>query len=84
MPAGDGSPLRRISEPSLECRGVVQGAKAISHRVFRRINVHVPLEFSTVEPIQYVHRVLIEGQRDLIRKVSVDFEDEPHSLIENE
>lgn len=84
MPAGDSSPLWRISEPSLECRGVVQSSKAIPDRVFRQIDVHVPLEFAAFEPIQYVHRVLIEWQRDLIRKVSVDFEDDAHNPIENE
>ena len=84
MPAGDSSPLRRISEPSLECCGVVQSSKTIPDRVFRQINVHIPLEFAAFEPIQYVHRVLAEGQRDLIRKVPVDFEDDAHSLIENE
>jgi hypothetical protein len=45
--------------------------------------MHVPLEFAAFEPIQHVHRRFIEGQRDLVGKVSVDFEDDRHSAMEN-
>jgi hypothetical protein len=56
----------------------------VPDRAFRQIDVHVPLEFTAFEPVQYVHRVLIEGQWHLIRKVSVDFENDAHSPMENE
>jgi len=84
MPAGDSSPLRRISEPSLECRGVVQSSKAIPEGLLREIDVHIPFEIAPLEPVQYVHGGVVEGQRDLIRKVPVDFEDDAHSPMENE
>lgn len=83
MAAGQSAPLRRISEPPLECRGVLQSAKAIPDRVFRQIDVHVPLEVAAFEPVQNVHGRFVEGQRDLVGKVPVDLEDDGHVSIEN-
>jgi hypothetical protein len=68
--------LRRIAKLPLECRSVVQGAKAIPHRVFRQIDIHVPFEFAVFEPVQHVHCVLIEGQRDLVGKALLRWRDQ--------
>ena len=65
--AGDSAPLRRTSEPPLECRRFAQGTKAVPDRVLRQIDIHVAFEVALFEPIQNVHCRFIERQRDLVR-----------------
>lgn len=83
MPAEDSSPFRRMPETLLERRSVREGAKAVPHRVRGQIDVHVPRERAGFEPVEHLHRGLIEGQRHLEGKVAVDFEDHAHIGIEN-
>jgi hypothetical protein len=83
MPAGDNSPFRRMTEAVFECDGIHHRAKAVTDRVFRQIDVHIPLERGPFEPVENVHGCLIEGQRHLEWKVSIDLEDGVHTPIKN-
>ena len=73
MPAADSSPFRRpICEPLLKCRRVEHGAKAVADAVRWQVDVHVPFERRVIEPFNDFHPRIVEGQRYLERKVSID------------
>src|SRR5690348_1360141 len=81
--AAESSPLRRMHEPPLKLGRIFRRAKAVANRARRQIDVHVPLERAVVEPREHLHRDLVKRERDLIREVSIDLEDDAHSLQEH-
>ena len=75
MLAADSSPFRRpICEPLLKCRRVEHGAKAVTDAVRWQVDVHVPFERRVIEPFENIHSRIVERQRYLEGKVSVDLE----------
>ena len=66
MLAGDSSSFRRMTEAPLERRGVCGGPEAVPHGICGKIDVHVPLERTTFEPIENLHGRLIERERYLM------------------
>lgn len=83
MAAGDSSPFRRMPESLSERRCVLKRPKAVSDAVGRQIDVHVPFKWAPLEPIEDIHSGIVEGQRHLVRKVSIDFQGQVHEGIEN-
>ena len=78
MPAGDNSPFRRVTETPLECHGVYHAAEAVTDTVPGQIDIHVPLQRLAFEPVENIHRGLIESERHLERKVPIDLENGAH------
>ena len=80
MPAAGGAPLQITCELLLERHCVGGNAKAITDTVRRQIDIHVPFKRRLIEPLENFHCRLVERQRDLERKISIDFEEHTHAL----
>jgi hypothetical protein len=66
-----------------ECRGVIEGAEAVPHRICREVDVHIKIESALFEPIEYIHGGFVKRERHLIREVLIDLGDDAHLPIEN-
>jgi len=79
MLAAGGAPLQTSCELPLERHRIGRDAKAITDAVRRQIDIHVPFERRLIEPFENFHCRFVERQRDLERKVSIDFEEHTHA-----
>ena len=72
------SRLPHLDEMPAEGGRVGEIAKAIADRLVAQIDVHVPATEPRIEPVEHAQQFIIERERDLERKVTVDVVDERH------